>query len=111
MAAFVKEQGIPYPVAVDRGTTASSFAVDSFPDYYLIDRSGKLRVADLQNSELDRVVAQLLAEKAPAKAATPGAKPKPKKLSEQNAESLLGAALREASRSKRRVLVHIGGPG
>ena len=40
-----------------------AFAVDSFPDYYLIDRKGKLRVADLANSDLDRAIEILLKEK------------------------------------------------
>lgn len=66
MAAFAKEKGINYPIAIDtKGETVKAFAVDSFPDYYVIDRAGKLRVADLANSELDRVVAQLLKEKVP----------------------------------------------
>ena len=64
MAAFAKEQEIPYPVAVDVDKkTVKKYAVDSFPDYYLIDKKGRLRVADLQNGELDRVVKILLAEK------------------------------------------------
>lgn len=66
MAAFVREQEIPYPVAHDvEGTTVKRFAADSFPDYYVIDRAGNLRVADLANADLDRVVEALLAEPAP----------------------------------------------
>lgn len=64
MAAFVKEQKLPWPVAVDvEGKTVQAFAVDSFPDYYLIDRSGKLRVADLANGDLERAVQLLLKER------------------------------------------------
>ena len=67
MAAFVEEQGIQYPVALDiDNQTTKAFAVDSYPDYYLIDRQGNLRVADLANAEVDRVVELLLAEPAPA---------------------------------------------
>lgn len=67
MPAFVKDKELPWPVAVDvDGKTVKAFAVDSFPDYYLIDRAGKLRVADLANKELDRAVAALLKEKPPA---------------------------------------------
>ena len=66
MADFVKEQGINSPVAVDIDQkTVQAFQVDSFPDYYLIDRKGNLRVADLQNGDLDRAVQILLKEKAP----------------------------------------------
>lgn len=120
-AAFVEEQGITYPIAIDNGGTTTAFAVDSYPDYYLIDRSGKLRVADLQNADLDRALGILLAEKAPASGETPPAdvateatpKPveKPKALEEQDAEQVLKTALAEAKTSNRRVLVHIGGPG
>ena len=42
MAATVKEHGIKYPVAVDAGANAA-YRANSFPDYYLIDRSGVLR--------------------------------------------------------------------
>lgn len=68
MASFVQEQGIDYPVAIDRAgkPTVSAFAVDSFPDYYLVDRAGKVRVADLPNSALEATVRALLAEPAPA---------------------------------------------
>ena len=66
MADFVKEQELPWPVAVDVDRkTVTAFRVDSYPDYYIIDRAGKLRVADLQNGDLDRVVELLLKEKAP----------------------------------------------
>jgi thiol-disulfide isomerase/thioredoxin len=64
MADFVKDQALTWPVAVDVDKkTVTAFHVDSYPDYYLIDRSGKLRVADLQNGEVDRVVEILLKEK------------------------------------------------
>jgi hypothetical protein len=42
-----------------------AFHVDSFPDYYVIDKSGRLRVADMANSELERVITMLLEEKLP----------------------------------------------
>lgn len=66
MPDFVREQEIPYPVAIDtNGETVAAFHVDSFPDYYVIDRSGNLRVADLANAELERVIKILLDENAP----------------------------------------------
>lgn len=67
MAGFAEEQGIDYPIAIDvEDRTKKAFRVDSFPDYYLIDRAGNLRVADLANGDLDRAVEVLLAEEAPA---------------------------------------------
>ena len=71
-AAFVQEQKIPYRVAVDKAdpeakgkslTISKNYLVDSYPDYYLIDRKGVLRFADLSNSEVDRAIEALLQEK------------------------------------------------
>lgn len=104
MAAFVAEQKIDYPVAIDvDDQTTKAFAVDSYPDYYLIDRAGNLRVADLKNDALDAAIATLLAEPAPAE--TKG------KAEELDAQKRLDQALAEAKRSERNVLVHVHGPG
>jgi thiol-disulfide isomerase/thioredoxin len=63
MAAYVEESQLPWPVALDiEGQTVDAFAVDSFPDYYLIDRAGNLRVADLQNAQVDAAIELLLKE-------------------------------------------------
>lgn len=65
MAEFVADKEIPYPVASDvEGATVAKLKVDGYPDYYLIDRSGKIRFADLANKEVDRAVEMLLAEEA-----------------------------------------------
>ncbi len=65
-AEFVKDKKIPYPIALDiNGKTVEAFGADSFPDYYLIDRSGQVRVADLANGGLDDALKTLLAEPAP----------------------------------------------
>ena len=63
MPAFVEKEKIPYAVAHDAdGETVKKFGVDSFPDYYLIDKKGQLRFADLANKEVDRAIEALLAE-------------------------------------------------
>lgn len=104
VAAFVADQKITYPVAIDvDDQTTSTFAVDSYPDYYLIDRAGNLRVADLQNAHVDAAVATLLAEPAPA-----DAKPKAQEL---DAQKRLDLAIGDAKQSERNVLVHVHGPG
>lgn len=96
--AFVDEQKITYPVCTDvDNATTTAFAVDSYPDYYLIDRAGNLRVADLQNSALDAAIETLLAEPAPAE--------------EADAQKRLDAALAAAKATERYVLVHVHGPG
>ena len=96
MAGFVEAQGIDYPVAIDRPgkLTVGAFAVDSFPDYYVVDRAGNLRVADLQNGALEATVQALLAEPAPA--------PLPAELAE---------AAERAVRKDKRLLVLLGSDG
>ncbi len=65
MAEMAESSAIPYPLAIDsNNVTKTAFAVDSYPDYYLIDRAGNLRVADLSNADLERAVKVLLAEQA-----------------------------------------------
>jgi peroxiredoxin len=65
---FVKQQEIPYRVAVDKAgegkqsVTIGRYDVDSYPDYYMIDRKGILRFADLSNGDVDKAVEKLLAE-------------------------------------------------
>jgi hypothetical protein len=61
---FIKEQQIPYAVAVDKKEgTIARYRVDSYPDYYLVDKKGILRFADLANREVERAIEFLLAEK------------------------------------------------
>lgn len=101
MNDFVAKEGIDYPVAVDVDSkTTTAFKVDSYPDYYLIDRAGNLRVADLANGDLERAVQVLLAEKADGGKQTPAV----------DAEKVLEKALNQASAEKKRVLVHLGAP-
>src|SRR5688572_10766575 len=98
MAAFVAERKITYAVAIDvDGQTETAFAVDSHPDYYLIDRAGNLRIADLANKAVDDAVAVLLAEPAPA-----GGKQRPQEL---DAQKRLDQAIADAKQSERNVLV------
>jgi len=104
MPAFVDEQKITYPVCIDvDNATTTAFAVDSYPDYYLIDRAGNLRVADLQNGARDGAITALLAEKAPPVAAAAAG--------ERDAQKRLDAGLAAAKASDRKLLVHVHGPG
>ncbi len=67
MADYAKSAGIDYPIAIDvDSATTTAFGVDSYPDYYVIDRAGNLRVADLANADLERTVEALLKEKPPS---------------------------------------------
>ena len=60
MAQMVKEKGIKYPVCLDAtGATAKSYAVNGYPDYYIIDPSGKLAIADCANRAVEKALAAL----------------------------------------------------
>ncbi|AGA28819.1 TlpA family protein disulfide reductase [Singulisphaera acidiphila] len=68
MGKTAEDKGIKYPVAADvDGATVAAFAVDSFPDYYFIDRAGKLRILDCKNNNVEDAIKLLLAEKAKSK--------------------------------------------
>lgn len=61
---ILKDVAVSWRVSVDRrGATAGRYRVDSCPDYYLVDRKGILRFADLSNREVSRAVEFLLSEK------------------------------------------------
>ena len=62
MADTVKQRGIKYPVAEDTGTIAA-YKANSYPDYYIIDRNGVLRWADIANRDVEKAIKILLAEK------------------------------------------------
>lgn len=67
MTDYVKKEELPWPICADvNRQTVKAFLVDSYPDYYLIDRQGNLRVADLANKNLDKAIDILLKEKGPA---------------------------------------------
>jgi cytochrome c biogenesis protein CcmG/thiol:disulfide interchange protein DsbE len=70
MAEVVKDKAIEYLTAADvDGKTVDAYHVGSFPDYYLVDRAGNLRIADCANGSVDEAVEALLAEPAPPGAA------------------------------------------
>jgi thiol-disulfide isomerase/thioredoxin len=65
MAKTAEDKGIKYPIAADLdGKTVEAYAVDGFPDYYFIDRAGKLRILDCKNANVEDAIKLLLSEKA-----------------------------------------------
>jgi len=63
MAEVVKEHGITYPVCADTtGRITKAYDVDGFPDYYLIDRKGRLRIADCRNQKIEDAIRWLVRE-------------------------------------------------
>jgi hypothetical protein len=64
MQEVVKQLGMSWPILFDGDRKyMKALAADSFPDYYIVDRKGVLRFADLANKEVERAVETLLKEK------------------------------------------------
>jgi thiol-disulfide isomerase/thioredoxin len=64
MGKTIESKGIKYPVAADvDDQTVERYAVDSYPDYYFIDRAGKLRIVDCKNDHAEDAIKLLLSEK------------------------------------------------
>lgn len=64
MLEVSRSLGMVWPILFDpEKKIMKSLRADSYPDYYIIDRKGVLRFADLANKEVDRAVEMLLAEK------------------------------------------------
>jgi hypothetical protein len=45
------------------GEANVAFKVDSYPDYYIVDRAGRLRGADIASAQLESAIKKLIAEK------------------------------------------------
>lgn len=62
---IAKAQKISFPFAHDaKGTARAALLVDQDPDFYIIDRAGQLRYADVATGSVAPAVAQLVAESA-----------------------------------------------
>ncbi len=65
-AELIERMRIPYAVCMDdEMTTTESYLVNSYPDYFLIDRAGKLRIADCKDASVEDAVKFLLGEPSP----------------------------------------------
>ena len=64
MADSASQNGIRYPICLDDDEKiGKAYKVDGYPDYYLIDRSGKLRIVDCRNQSVDEAVELLINER------------------------------------------------
>jgi peroxiredoxin len=65
LSQVVKSKSISYPVAIDDegNKSLAAYEVQALPTYFVIDRSGKLRFADIKRSYLDEALEFLLSEK------------------------------------------------
>ena len=63
MGDIVKEKGIKYPVAADIDLkTSRAYLAGEYPQYYLIDRGGNLRICSINEESLEDAVKALLQE-------------------------------------------------
>lgn len=63
MSNVVQSRGIKYPVCHDVGnTTINSFMVNGYPDYYIFDKQGRLRIADCRNGSVETAIKLLIEE-------------------------------------------------
>ncbi|MHC5026158.1 MAG: TlpA family protein disulfide reductase [Planctomycetota bacterium] len=71
LAETVQQLGISYPVCIDEGgAMAKACQVDGFPDYYVIDKAGTLRVVDCNAASVESAIRMLVAEPAPTRTAS-----------------------------------------
>lgn len=63
MREAVKELGMNWPTLFDGNKAVmKAYGADSYPDYYIIDRKGVLRFADIANADVEAAVQMLLKE-------------------------------------------------
>lgn len=63
LAEFAERRRISFPLAVDTtGALRDAMATDQDPDFYVIDRAGNLRYADVATNSVSRAVSQLVEE-------------------------------------------------
>jgi|tagenome__1003787_1003787.scaffolds.fasta_scaffold20912603_2 thiol-disulfide isomerase/thioredoxin len=61
---FIEKNKYKFPVALDSGKTAEAFAIDSWPTYFLLDRSGKLVQSFTSAPPKEEAIAKLLKREA-----------------------------------------------
>jgi len=60
---FVLQKKLSLPVAIDNGETVKRYGVAVWPSYFLIDKKGSIRRANLTRMPQDEEIVRLLAEK------------------------------------------------
>jgi len=85
-AGVVTVRGIKFPVAYDEaGAFRSALMVDQDPDFYVVDRAGQLRYADIETSSVEEAVATVVNESQEDATGLPG------KLAQVKADAALAA--------------------
>jgi thiol-disulfide isomerase/thioredoxin/tRNA A-37 threonylcarbamoyl transferase component Bud32 len=65
--AFLKTRQITFPIALDTGATAERYAVEAWPTYYLVDRTGRIVWGGGHDLPEDDQITKLLEQSEPAK--------------------------------------------
>lgn len=64
MQKAMKELGMTWPILFDGDQKLmGAYHGDGYPSYYLVDKKGKLRIADIDDTDLERAIQKLLKEK------------------------------------------------
>lgn len=58
---FIKKNNISYPIAIDSGKTAETYAVSAWPTVFVIDKTGKVVVGYTNDVPSDETIENLLA--------------------------------------------------
>ncbi|MEM9414273.1 MAG: TlpA disulfide reductase family protein [Planctomycetota bacterium] len=67
LANVAEEYNLAFPACVDvDNRTNRAYGPNGFPDYYLLDKQGHLRIADLNHANLEEAIQALLAEEVEA---------------------------------------------
>lgn len=73
-AAAAEKLGVKFPYAADeQGKARAALNVDNDPDFFLVDRAGNVRFADIETSSVERAVTLVMGETAEQAASVPGA--------------------------------------
>ncbi|MEM7699760.1 MAG: TlpA disulfide reductase family protein [Verrucomicrobiota bacterium] len=65
MERVAEKHDIRYPIGIDkRNRMIQAYAVNGYPDYYVIDQEGKLVVADCAHTQLEAVIQKLIGDSA-----------------------------------------------
>jgi thiol-disulfide isomerase/thioredoxin len=63
VAAFLEHEKLSFPITIDTGETAKNYGIDSWPTYFLIDKTGKAQLAFSSSlpseEEIERLLRQM----------------------------------------------------
>jgi peroxiredoxin len=60
MSDWLKDRGVTYPVAIDKGDTAKEYSLGEFPTYFLVNGAGKVVKVLTKQPPTDQQIEELL---------------------------------------------------